>query len=256
MPGFSTSGILIRRINHGDFDLIMTFFTREKGKIPVIAKYAKKSKKRFAGILELFSVLNMVCTTGKSGGLFILQEAELKQPFSGIRADIKKTAYASYWAELINRWVEEDKPQVPVYLLFQFALAALDRGTIPEDHLSIIFQIKFMGLAGLAPNLEHCGSCRVDTDNIKSSRMIFDASNGNLVCPKCISYAPRQINISKGTIKQLIWIKNNELNKVNRAKFSPGTLKEALNLLEIFVPYQLGIEPKSLKFLRTLRKRN
>jgi DNA repair protein RecO (recombination protein O) len=104
--GFSTPAIMLRRTDFGDYDLIITFFTLNKGKISVIAKSAKKSVRRFSGILELFSVLDIVCSTGRRPGLSVLQEAALKHPFAEIRKDVIKTAYASYWAELINEWME------------------------------------------------------------------------------------------------------------------------------------------------------
>ena len=99
-------------MDYGDFDVIITFFTLKKGKLSLIAKAAKKSTKRFAGILELFSVLEVVAGSGRNKGLSVLQEAVLKRPFSAIRADFRKTAYASYWAELIYNWIEENFKQV------------------------------------------------------------------------------------------------------------------------------------------------
>ena len=124
MPVFSSPAILLRRLDYGDFDVIITFFTLKKGKLSLIAKSAKKSTKRFAGILELFSVLEIVAGTGRNKGLSVLQEAVLKQPFSAIRADFRKTAYASYWAELIYNWIEENFKQVALFHLFEHVLAA------------------------------------------------------------------------------------------------------------------------------------
>ena len=40
-------------MDYGDFDVIITFFTLKRGKLSLIAKAAKKSTKRFAGILDL-----------------------------------------------------------------------------------------------------------------------------------------------------------------------------------------------------------
>jgi DNA repair protein RecO (recombination protein O) len=54
MSILATPAVLLRRVDYGDFDLILTLFTESTGKIAVIAKHAKKSKKRFAGVLELF----------------------------------------------------------------------------------------------------------------------------------------------------------------------------------------------------------
>ncbi|RPJ79366.1 MAG: DNA repair protein RecO, partial [Deltaproteobacteria bacterium] len=64
MSDFSTRAIILRRIDHGDYDLIVTLMTKEYGKLSLIAKNAKKSIKRFSGVLELFSALDI---TGKKG---------------------------------------------------------------------------------------------------------------------------------------------------------------------------------------------
>ena len=82
MSGFSTTAIMLKRVFYGDFDIILSLYTLNRGKVSVIAKAAKKSKKRFSGILELFSVLNIVCSRGRNKGLPILKEASLQQPFS------------------------------------------------------------------------------------------------------------------------------------------------------------------------------
>ncbi|WP_291461672.1 recombination protein O N-terminal domain-containing protein [Desulfobacula sp.] len=42
MPDFTTDAILLRKIEYGDHDFIISFLTKSKGKISVIAKNAKK----------------------------------------------------------------------------------------------------------------------------------------------------------------------------------------------------------------------
>ena len=254
MSSFSTPAIMLRRTDFGDYDLIITFFTLNKGKIPVIAKSAKKSARRFSGILELFSVLDIVCSTGRRPGLSVLQEAVLKHPFAGIRADVIKTAYASYWAELINEWMEEGGRQIRLYHLFQHVLCELDLGQIPDRALSIQFQIRFIAMSGLCPNLTCCSVCKIELEKMAKNEVIFDLKKGGLVCEKCVVGSSRQISLSKGTIKQLLWIKSGDLDKVSRIKFSSQALKEGLEFMEMFVPYHLGREPRSLKFLRQIRK--
>jgi DNA repair protein RecO (recombination protein O) len=253
MSNFSTPAIMLRRIDFGDYDLIGTFFTLERGKIPIIAKYAKKSTKRFSGLLELFSVLQVVYGTGRGKGLPYLQEAVLKYPFPQIRTDIKKTAYASYWAELIHEWVEEDNRQAPLFYLFQYVLERLNRGASPEKMLSILFQMKFLTMSGLCPNLAHCSVCKIDIDNMKDREFLFDMQLGGIVCNRCASGFSNKLYLSKGTIKQLLWIENKDLERASRIRFAPRTLKEGLDFLEAFVPYHLGKELRSLEFLRQIR---
>ena len=248
---------MLRRIDYGEYDLIITFFTLNMGKISTIAKYAKKSVKRFSGILELFSVLQVVCSPGHGKGLPVLQEASLQRPFPKIRADIKKTAYASYWAELINEWLEDGKKQIRLYHLFQYVLNELDLGQAPESAVSILFQMRFMSISGFCPNLRHCCICGTETKNIKKDKIFFNIEKGGLVCENCVpgsSGTSGNIYLSKGTIKQLLWVGNGDLAKAKRLRFSHNALNESTKFLEAFVPYHLGRETKSLKILKQLRQ--
>jgi DNA repair protein RecO (recombination protein O) len=253
MSSFSTPAIMLRRIDFGDYDLIITFFTLNKGKISVIAKSAKKSTKRFAGILELFSVLDVVCSIGRGEGLPILQEATLKHAFSNIRSKIIKTAYASYWAELINQWMEEGQKQVRLFHLFRHVLSELDLGHTSEEALSILFQIRFLTIAGLGPNLKQCSICQAEIEKMKEAKIKFDLSKGGIICDGCASRGLQKIFLSKGTIKHLLWIQMGNLTRAVRIKFASQALTESLEFLEAFVPYHLGKEPRSLKFLRQIR---
>ena len=253
MSGSSTSAIILRRVEYGDYDLILSFLTVDKGKISAIAKSAKKSTKRFAGVLEQFSILQIVCSTGRRKGLPVLQEAVLVKPFPGIRADIEKTAYASYWAELIDSWSEEGQHQEDLFRLFHYVLVQLDQAEMLPAVLSIVFQLRLLKLSGYRPNLGGCILCRRELDRIEGKMLYFDLSRGGLICDQCDPGMSTQPTLSKGTIKQLLWIEREALSKVDRIRFSRQALDESLNLLEEFVPYHLGQEPRSLTFLKQIR---
>ena len=253
MPDFSTPAIMLRSIDHGDYDLIIKFLTLKQGKVTVIAKHAKKSKKRFSGILELFSVLQIVYKTGKGRGLYLLQEGSLKEPFIKIRGDIKKTAYASYWTEIINQWLEEGTRQESIYYLFRHVLQSLDSGRIPEEALSILFQIRFMRISGFSPNISRCSTCGIEIDKMEGNRVLFDLAKGGIVCKGCASYPSGRLYLSRGTIKQLEWVGSGDIKKAERIRFTALAIKESLVFLEAFVPYHLGKEPRSLSFLRKIR---
>ena len=253
MTAFSTSAILLRRLDYGDFDVIITFFTLERGKVSVIAKSAKKSTKRFAGILELFSELQILAGAGRGKGLPVLQEAVLKQPFSAIRADYKKTAYASYWSELINSWIEENFKQVALYYLFEHVLYELDAGNTAPQVLNLLFQMRFLSLSGHRPNFNHCSLCALELEDIKEEAIAVNLQRGGIICGKCSGGASSRKLLAKGTIKQLLWVESGQLAKATRIKFSQSALDESTNFLEEFVCYHLGKQPRSLKFLRQIR---
>ncbi|MFP4667871.1 MAG: DNA repair protein RecO [Desulfobacterales bacterium] len=255
MSGFSTPAILLRRIDHGDYDLIVVFLTLDKGKISVIAKNAKKSKKRFSGLLEPFTGLELVCGPTR-GSMPILKEASMQSPFAGIRADVYKTLYAGYWAEVVNGWMEEWKSQPDIYRLLYDALGSLDLGPAGPAETSIIFQIRFLSIAGYAPKLDSCCKCGKFLDTISAGEVIFDLEKGGIVCKGCAAGESRtRLPISKGTVKQLCWIRENEFKKLQRLRFTQKSIREAQAAMESFVPYYLGRIPRSLKILEQLRRR-
>jgi len=253
MSSFSSPAIMIRRIDYGDYDLILTLFTLNSGKTSVIAKSAKKSAKRFSGILELFSVMDVVCRTGRGKGLYVLQEATLRHPFPGIRSDIIKTAYASYWAELINGWMEKGQKQIELYHLFEHVLTTLDLDRIPAAALSILFQMRFMTISGLLPNLKYCTVCRKEVESVSENNFGFELKKGGLVCAECAPLGVNKIRLSKGTLKQLEWIKCGDLSRAVRVRLSAQAIVEGLAFMEAFVPYHLEKELRSLTILRQIR---
>ena len=254
MSAFSTPAILLRRTDYGDFDIITTFFTLRRGKLSLIAKSAKKSTRRFAGILELFSVLDVVGSPGRGRGLPVLQEAVLKQPFENIRSDFMKTTYASYWAELVYNWVEDNYQQVPLYHLLVHVLSALDGGSTPEAILHLLFQMRLLSLTGHRPGLKNCSRCRKAIEDMGRDKVTVDMQRGGILCPDCAPASSSRMSLSHGTIKQLLWLENGPFAKAARLKVSPLALKEGTEFVEAFVLYHLGRPPRSLKFLRQIRK--
>ena len=254
MASSSTTAILLRRIEYGDNDLIVTLFSLDQGKISAIAKSAKKSVRRFAGVLEPFSILDVVLTRGRGKGMHVLQEASLEEPHFRIREDIIKTAYASYWMETIYQWMADGQPQEEIYHLTTHVLAQLNRGDTPVEVLSMLFQMRFLSIAGFKPNFDHCHVCKRCLDQIHCASVVPVPSRGGIACPACGGSGNDLLEISKGTLKQLMWIDTGDLERAGRVRFSPNTIREGLSFLERFVPYHIGKTPKSLAVLRKIRR--
>ena len=252
MPPVSSPAIMLRATEHGDYDKIVTFFTLRRGKISLMAKGAKKSIKRFAGVLELFSVLNLVWSYGRGRGLPILQEASIVHPFEQIRTNIIWTAYASYWCELVYAWMEQGQRQVSVYRLLEHTLDQLNCGSLSEHALHITFQLRFMTISGFRPSFDRCNICGTPLERFERSFVAFDLKRGGVLCEKCAPQKAGPLCLSKGTVKLLCWVLNAPLEKLNRLRFSTQAIEESLRMIEAFVAYYLGKETKSLKFLKQI----
>ena len=216
-------------------------------------KLRGRARNGSGGILELFSSLDIVCSSSRRNGLLILQEAALKNPFSGIRADIIRTAYASYWAELIDKTSEEGQKLPDLYRLLQFCLCQLDQNHILPEALSVLFQIRLLTHSGYRPNLIYCRNCRRSVDENNTNMFQFDMAHGGLLCQRCEMAKSGALILSKSTLKQLHWIDSGSICKAGRVRLSRTAIRESLTMLEAFVPYQFGKDPRSLKFLQQVR---
>lgn len=251
MSCYSTRALVLRRVAYGEADWIITLFSPEKGKITVFAKGARKSRKRFSGVLELFSIVSVVVVEGK--GLPLLQEASLLHPFAGIRSDIEKTAFASYWMEILLLWTENEQQQLELYHLAEFSLAALDQGDFSPVLASICFQIRFMKYSGMGPSLFHCCRCCRELARTGHARMEMDIIRGGAVCPECRKDMISETSLSRGTLNLLEWMEKTDFDCVFRVRADSFSIQEGNQFLESFVPYHLGKTPRSLSFLRELR---
>ncbi len=253
MNRVTSSAIVLQRREYGDFDLIVTVLTGEHGKRTLIAKSAKKSAKRFPGILEPFNHLQIAYRETRRKGMPVLEEASLLRPMESLRTDVIKTAYASYWTESIAIWMEEGQVRADLFHLLQFVLDALNTGEMDAAMISILFQMRFVGQEGLQPVLEHCTCCQLDIEQLPQNHFCIDLGKGGVVCNQCPAEASGHLHLSKGTLKQLQWINSGDLTKAQRLRFSGRALAEATAFLEAFVPYHIGKKPKSLRFLKQVR---
>lgn len=257
MSDFKADAILLKKVEYGDHDLIISFLTDTHGKVSVMAKNAKKSVRRFSGALDLFSVYHIGCALPKKkkDALIILSSADLEKGHVGIRQDVLKTTYASYWVEIIHFWLEENRSQEEVYKLLAFALEALNRGETDMEVTNLFFQIRFMEISGFSPQIKDCNNCGLELDRIQENTIWFDFRDGRILCASCRRKRSRHgMVISKGTLKQLDWINQTESDRLDRIRFSKPAIVQGEKLLERFIPFHIGKKFKSLTILDQLRK--
>ena len=97
---------VLRTIKVGEADLIVTVLSQTGRKIALLAKSALKSKKRFAGgVLEPTHFIEVQIKEPARGSdrLAILQEAQLLDPFVGLRRDYDRLETALFAVETISR---------------------------------------------------------------------------------------------------------------------------------------------------------
>ena len=120
---YRAEAIVLRRMNLGEADRLLTLYTPEWGKIRVLAKGVRKPTSRKAGHLELFTHSRLLIAKGRS--LDIVTQAETITPFLLLRKDLIRTSYAYYVAELVDRFLEEGEESPALFRLLLESLGHL-----------------------------------------------------------------------------------------------------------------------------------
>jgi DNA repair protein RecO (recombination protein O) len=144
----STRAILLRKRKLSDTSLIVSWCTESLGCIQTAAKGARRAKSAFAGKLDLFFEAEIAIARSRKSNLHALTEVVLRNPFSGIRANLRRTQAASYFVELIELCTESDHHEPELFSLLRRAFTYLD-GKDPDLRAVLHFETELARIAGV-----------------------------------------------------------------------------------------------------------
>lgn len=234
--------LVLRHINYGESDLILTLFTAQHGLQKGFAKAARKSRKRFGAVLEPFTQAVFQWKEGR-GAFWLLQEAELITSRFGLRSDLQRLALASYGVELIGLLLEEGESHPLIYQLLCSFLDYLEQDGDAKC-ARLLLELRLIYLLGYMPHLLHCSECLKIFDN---ELIRFDANRGGSLCLDCAGSAG--IPVELGTIGSLARSLKVSHQQFYGFSFGQTTLQQSGLILAQVLQQILPREPKSLKFL-------
>jgi len=126
-------GIILKRRNYLETDRIITVFTRQKGKITVIAKGVRKLHSRRSPSLELFNNINLFLIASHNWD--IVTETQILNNFTGWKENLVRVGVAYYFCELVDRLTAEEQANIEVYHLLQDSLSRLT-----NDNLKLLIR--------------------------------------------------------------------------------------------------------------------
>lgn len=122
---YKAEGIILKRYNVGEADRILTVFTKQYGKVRVLAKGVRRIRSRRAGHIEVFSRVVLTIHFGKTMDL-VTEAQEVSTPrFSD--STITNVSYAYYLCELVDHLLPERQEHQDVFLVLCGALAAVQK---------------------------------------------------------------------------------------------------------------------------------
>ena len=191
--------VCLRAVDYSETSQVLTLFTRQKGKIGVIAKGSKRAKSAFGGAIEVFSFGDVVFSPSRGAKLGTLTEFEQKRligKLSGAQSGLNACFFA---AELLEFFTQEYDPHPELFDAFVTFVKDAGGGTDDREVISllIVFQITLLGGVGLSPVLKHCANCKSAFSRDRRHGIYFSSSATGLVCRDCEQAFVDKIKISE-----------------------------------------------------------
>ena len=199
---------VLRTVDYSDRDIIVTLFLPDQGKVSAIARNARSSKRRFAGGIEPFGLLNVQFKQRPGRDLVMLEETVIVKGHIEIRDDFDKITIASFATELVGAFVREGQAQPRLFDLLDTYFDALCSCDPDALHASLLrFELDVLKVTGFAPDLRRCAQCAGD----EFSKYRMSRHGLGLLCDACSTSHPTGV-VEKSTMNILWWLDQDDFS--------------------------------------------
>jgi DNA repair protein RecO (recombination protein O) len=174
---------VIKSVNYGEADKILTVFGKYNGKFALIAKGIRKIASKNRGNMQTLSTSEISYYEGK--GLPILTESQLiYAPEIDSHVDIQNVERVLY---MLNRFLVEGEKNPKVFELLQSILKnSMETARVNKFRVQILKNLGFLGEFNVC---DRCGK----SENLE----YFNTKDFTILCSNCYSKSDKGVKLSK-----------------------------------------------------------
>lgn len=140
MRGYKSEGVVLLRRVYGEADRILVVYSKDYGKVSLMAKGVRRLGSRKRGHVEVFSRINFSAVSGK--GMDLITEADLIDNYSVIRKSLKKATVGYYFCEVIEKVTREGEKNALLYnLLTEYLEDLVDERELTEMRKEFVREV-------------------------------------------------------------------------------------------------------------------
>jgi len=244
-------GIILWSRKQGETSKVLSVYTREFGKLHVMAKGSRGTKSKYLGSLETYYLISMVFYHKENRSMHYMSDVSLEESFPRLHQRLGKLALASVPCEIIEK-SEIDEHSHPQ--LFQHVLDTLYALENAEKGLKNIirsFMIKFLSFAGFEPDFSQCMFCQKKESQ---SDVFFSLKHGTFACADCRHEIEAIIPLSAECLSLMRWLRQVPISRACEARISRTAGDDVDQLLVNYMRYHIETikKLKSLEYVKQL----
>lgn len=200
----TTDAVILRGMNFRDSSKILTLYTKEFGKLSVLAKGARTAKSKFGGAIEPLSYVTAVLYKKESRDLHLLSHCDIVRPFRSLTDDLERMGAAMAVVELLQAVSHGEERNHRLFDLLVDSLESINGATKNAINALYLFEVRLLEILGFRPEFGRCAGCgRATTDEVQSEKLTVNLSEGGVFCPACSAKGQGLEMISQGAVNTL-----------------------------------------------------
>ncbi len=241
-----TQGLVIRVSDWSETSRVATLWTRDYGKVRVLAKGGRRLRSNFEIALDLLNWCRVVLLRKTTGAMDLLIEAQVIEGFGALRRQLP-TLYAGYYvAELLGEGTVEDDPHPTLH---DEAVRALKEFGEAGDRLGLrlaSFELAMLSELGYRPRLRHCVDCGSEVG--EEEGLYFHPWAVGMICRRCRERRQGGMYLGRG-----VWSRLRELRDDPKAwSTGPRESRGVRVVLEAVLAHWLGRKLRMFPYLASL----
>jgi len=242
---YTTEGIILKRKDYQENDRLFTIYSKDYGKLDLLAKGTKKISSKLNSFLEPFYLVKLMIAKGK--GFDKLANCNLVNAYPNLHNNLNAYYLLSYLAETTDGLIVGQTEKHDKYNLLLEILDILEKeiNELSKEKLLLllnIYNLKLLNLLGYQPEIQRCLMCH---KGLLLTKNIFDFSQGGIICEDCknVCLITDYIIVTDNVIKLLKLAQKDDLKSFIKIKIQLQDIKlfnqVIFKLLEVNLEKQL-----------------
>jgi DNA repair protein RecO (recombination protein O) len=247
--------IVLKSRKYGDTSKIINLYTREFGKISVIAKGSRSKNNRFGGSLEPLSHISIVFYNYENRELQYITQSSIINFFPNIHNDFSRMTISLAMAEIVNNVIHSVERNDEFFELLLDTFISIEKSSKNHESFLTYFELNLASLFGFHPNFINCELCGTVLDEKYSGFQVgFNLDKGCVFCQSCLEktlFPFRKVSIENLKIFQSF--SASSPNIIENLDIQPEISNELFNTIQLYLKHHIqGM--KNLKSLEIFSK--
>lgn len=241
---------MLHGIDFKEADRILTLYSKEQGKLSVIAKGIRKTTSRLGYGLDHLSHVRLMLAHGRT--LDVVTGVELIDGHLPLAGNVEAYSYASHIAELVNRLTQDRQENRRIFDLLCGAIKVITEGVDPCS-VARYTEMSLFSLLGFKVELYLCVNCGRELQAIANP---ISARLGGFLCPACQEEDRGAILLSVGAQKYLRLLDRGGLEQTVRRDIGEDLRRELELAMVAYARFHAEHDLTSLTVLHSLETLN